>query len=107
MKPRIASTRFLKRLEAAGVTLNALTPAAGFEALLAFYGEERAEGCDPDQDGDVLLFQWGTNDWGDGPEFEVDITRQLIDDMDDEPRQLALTFEFDAAVAPKGPEGWQ
>ena len=32
----------------------------GIEALLAFYEEDRAEGCLIDEDGDMLLFQWGT-----------------------------------------------
>ena len=100
MKPRAAKTRLLKRLETAGLSTAMLTPAAGFEAMLAFYEEERAEGCAIDEDGDMLLCQWGTNDWGEGPAFEVDITRQLIvtDDEDDEPRQLSLTFSFDPAV---------
>lgn len=26
----------------------------------------------------MLLFQWGTYDWGHGPHFEVDLTRELI-----------------------------
>ena len=45
MKPRAAKTRFLKRLEAAGLSLDTLTPTAGVEAMLAYYAEERAEGC--------------------------------------------------------------
>ncbi len=38
--------------------------------------------------GDMLLFQWGINDWGNGPALEINITRQLIatDDDGDEPR---------------------
>ena len=45
MKPRAAKTRFLKRLEAAGQSLDALTPAAGVEAMLAYYAEDRADVC--------------------------------------------------------------
>jgi hypothetical protein len=98
MKPSAAKSRFLKRLKVAGLELDALTPSTGIEAMLAYYEEERAEGCPIDEDGDMLLFQWGTNDWGDGPAFEVDITRQLIvgEDENEEPRQLSLTFQFDA-----------
>jgi hypothetical protein len=104
MKPREAKTLFLKRLKAAGQSLETLTAAAGVTAMLTYFADERADGCDPDQDGDMLLFQWGTNDWGDGPAFEVNITRQLIvtDDEDEEPRQLSLTFRFDRAVTPQG-----
>jgi hypothetical protein len=102
MSPRSAKTRFLKRLAAAGQSVDALTPAAGSEALLAFYAEERADGCDPDDDGDMLLFEWGVNDWGDGPAFEITLTRQLVAADGEEPRQLALTFRFDPAAVPNG-----
>jgi hypothetical protein len=51
MKPRAAKTRFLKRLEAAGQSLDALTPAAGVEATLAYYADERADGCPLDEEG--------------------------------------------------------
>jgi hypothetical protein len=100
MKPRAAKSGFLKRLDRAGQTLEALTPAAGVEAMLAYYAEERAEGCPLDEDGDMLLFQWGTHDWGTGPAFEVSIVRQLIvaDDEEDEPRQLDLRFRFKPVV---------
>jgi hypothetical protein len=104
MKPREAKTLFLKRLKAAGLSLSTLTATNGVEAMLSYFDDERADGCDPDDDGDMLLFQWGTNDWGDGPAFEVNITRQLIaaKDEDEEPRQLSLTFRFDPSAAPKG-----
>ncbi|MDB5307949.1 MAG: hypothetical protein JWO38_2151 [Gemmataceae bacterium] len=107
MMPHSARTRFLKRLEGAGQGLESLTTAAGIEAMLAFYADERAEGCDPTGDGDMLLFQWGVNDWGAGPAFEVSITRQLMvaGDENDEPRQLSLTCRFDPTLATGGGEG--
>jgi hypothetical protein len=102
MKPDQAKTRFLERLKAVGLSLATLTPVAGIEAMLDYYAEERADGCDLESDGDMLLFQWGTYDWGDGPSFQVDITRQLIvaDDEEPEPRQLSLRFHFDPSAAP-------
>jgi hypothetical protein len=107
MKPLVAKTRFLERLEAVGLSLDALTPAPGIEAMLAYYVEERAEGCDIDADGDMLLFQWGTHDWGDGPAFEVNITRQLIvaEEEAEGPRQLGLTFRFGPSVGEELREG--
>jgi hypothetical protein len=101
MRPGAAKTRFLKRLAEAGLSLSELTPLTGVEAMLSYYAEERADSCDPNDDGDMLLFQWGTNDWGDGPAFEVNIIRQFIDTEadDDTPRQLSLMFRFDSAVA--------
>jgi hypothetical protein len=81
-----------------------LTPVAGIEAMFSSYADERVDGCDVDEDGDMLLFQWGTYDWGNGPAFEVNITRQLIatDDEEGAPRQLSLTFRFDSTAAPTG-----
>lgn len=46
--------------------------------MLVWYSTSRVEGVDLDADGDTLLFQWGTYDWGSGPTFQIDITRQLI-----------------------------
>jgi len=68
----------------------------GVDAMLAFYRDVRADGCDPARDGDMLLYQWGTYDWGQGSQFELDITRQLIlaDREDEEIWQLSLTFFF-------------
>ena len=44
----------------------------------------------------MLLFQWGSHDWGKGRHFELDITRQFItDDGEDEDIwQLSLTFVY-------------
>ena len=102
MVPETARSRFLDRLDADGRSLAVLTAGAGVEAMLAFYAEERADGCDLEGDGDMLLVQWGTNDWGEGPAFEVSITRQFMVacDGDDEPRQLSLTFRFGPDAAP-------
>jgi hypothetical protein len=107
MKPRFAKTRFLKRLEAARKSLDDLTPAVGVEAMLAYFEEERADGCPLDQDGDMLLFQWGTHDWSQGPAFEVSIVRQLIatDEEDEEPQQLDLRFQFEPAAGASVGEG--
>jgi hypothetical protein len=97
MKPSAAETRFRERLASAGLSPNALTPSAGVGAMLAYYAEERAEGCDLARSGDMLLFQWGTYEWwGQSPAVEVNITRQLrvADDEETEPQHLRLTFRF-------------
>jgi hypothetical protein len=50
----------------------------------------------------VLLFQWGTYDWGDGPSFRYDITRQLIDETDPDDDgalwQLSVTAHYAEAL---------
>ncbi len=73
-----------------------LVPAEGIDLMLDFYRDERAEGGCLDDEGDMLLYQWGTDDWGEGEFFELDITRQFItgDEEDDNIRQLSLTFKF-------------
>lgn len=101
MKLASAKTHFLKRLKAGDLALDKLTLVDGVAALISFYEEVRAEGCDVDENGDMLLFEWGAFDWGDGPAFEVSMTRQLVESEveDDEPRQLRLTFRFNSPAA--------
>lgn len=83
----------------------ALTPRQGAAAVLDFYRERRAAGCDLESDGDMLLFQWGTHDWGEGQHFEIDFTRQLLvprDEEDPDVLQLSLTFRFPATEGMRG-----
>jgi len=46
-------------------------------AVIGFFKNVAFNGLEPDG-GDQLLFQWGIFDWGHGPSFEFDITRQFI-----------------------------
>lgn len=94
MKARSAKKAFLNRLGHPGRPIASLRPAEGVEAMLDFYSVERADGCSIDGDGDMLLFQWGTQDWGTGESFEFNITRQFIlgRGEDDDIRRLPLTF---------------
>jgi hypothetical protein len=52
----------------------------------------------PEHDGDMLLVQWGTYDWGGGEAFELDFTRQFSFEDDDGEyegmQQLSCTFRF-------------
>ncbi len=50
----------------------------------------------------MLLYQWGTYDWGVGNHFELNITRQFVEAAlqdDDAISQLSVTFRFDATPA--------
>jgi hypothetical protein len=49
-----------------------------------------------DEDGDMLLFQYGTHDWGNGKFFELNVTRQFIKLNEDEPYQLSMTLFFES-----------
>lgn len=80
-----------------------LTPAQGLDLVVAFYREVRigTAAAGDANDEDMLLFQYGTQDWHDGRGafFGLDITRQVIVEEDEEPLiyQLSLKFEFDPA----------
>jgi len=63
--------------------------------MFAFYRDVRATNCDLDDSGDMLLFQWGLYDLGEGEHFLIDLTRQFIDSRledDDAISQLHLSF---------------
>lgn len=53
------------------------------EHAISIYESKRVDNTVIDNDGDMLLFQWGTYDWGQERFFEVDLTRQIILDLDD------------------------
>lgn len=74
------------------IDLAGVTAAQAVNLMTDWYERQRVDDVS-DQDGDMLLFQWGTYDWGDGPSFQYDITRQLIRDggEDDDIFQLSLT----------------
>lgn len=65
--------------------------------MFDFYESAKPVGCDG-PDSDMLLFQWGTYDWGTGRHFSLNITRQFIEENlqdDDAISQLSLTFRFE------------
>jgi hypothetical protein len=53
-----------------------------FPSTFTWIGEryrlDRLSGTDLADDGDVLLFQWGVLDWGDGLHATIDLTRQVL-----------------------------
>jgi hypothetical protein len=89
---------FNRLLKARNTSAAMVSVADGMEAMFELYRSTRADDCSLERDGDMLLFQWGTYDWGQGRHFELDITRQFIrdssDDDDDDIWQLSLTFLF-------------
>jgi hypothetical protein len=94
MHPKNAKTELETAIAAAGKQLLRLRPSQGIQLMLNFYRTVRAEGCDMEQDGDMLLFQYGV--WHETKRFGLDITRQLILDggEDEHIWQLSLSFEF-------------
>ena len=93
MKASEALSHFQNFVRRRGATIDNLGHDEAVQLMLDFYREVRADDCDLDAGGDMLLFQWGTYDWGSGEAFEYDITRQLIrEPYYDEILQLSLTF---------------
>lgn len=97
MKVATAKRRLLQFIESKAPHLSSLSPADGIAEMLALYLEERDDGCEIDEDGDMLLYQWGCHDWGHGEMFEFNITRQFMDaaDEDEVIWHLTLTFKFE------------
>lgn len=96
MKVASAKKRFLQMIKPTAPQLSSLSPGEGIALMLSFYQDERADGCEIGEDGDMLLYQWGCYDWGQGEMFEFNITRQFMDAAgeDEDIRQLSLTFKF-------------
>jgi len=97
IKPSELLATFRARLREAGVTIQRTPPEVSLRTMLAFYENERIEGCDPAQGADTLLFHWGTFDWGNGGEFELGLTRQVRrpdQTADQAIWQLHLTYRF-------------
>ena len=101
MKPSESPDELKKRL---GPSIDAVTARRALDAMFAFYAEQRADDVAIDQDGDMLLYEWGVYDF-DGPEsFQLGVTRQFIvtdedEPYQDEPYQLHLTLHFDPTSA--------
>lgn len=71
-----------------------LLPQDGISGMIKFYQMERVKKCDITNDGDMLLFEWGTYSFTGQKEFQINITRQFILSREDEPYQLSLRFTF-------------
>ena len=96
MTPSTSVNTFEEFVENRGGSFPELTVRSGVAEMLAFYESVLPTGC-TDENGDMLLFQWGTYNWGDGTQFEINITRQFIESAaedDDAISQLQLTFKF-------------
>lgn len=96
MTPSTSVFAFEEFVEDRGGALPTLTVRAGIAEMLAFYESVFPSGCANDS-GDMLLFQWGTYNWGDGTQFEINIIRQFVESAaegDDAISQLQLSFKF-------------
>lgn len=95
-RPSQAAEAFQHYLSSGEHALAALTPLEAFECFFRFYAHRRAEGVDLSADGDQLVLQWGSYDWGEGRRFEVALARQLLpaDAGAGPPHRLELGYAF-------------
>jgi len=96
MDPTKSHQAYEMFLNIRGQTISRMTPSQGIDSMLEFFQSERAVGCEAPMH-DMLLYSWGTNDWGKGTHFELNITRQVIlspKGEDEDIWQLHLTFRF-------------
>ncbi|WP_455205204.1 hypothetical protein [Kaarinaea lacus] len=56
---------------------NAILVTEAIDLTLSFYKECRVAQCKLEEDGDMLLYQWGYYNWHLGEYFEFDLTRQM------------------------------
>ena len=97
MRPSQSQAEFLARIGKAGLTLNALKTEAAVGLMASFYKDQRAEGCRLEQQGDMLLYQWGTYSFGPPETFQLDLTRQFVEEAGEEDppmSQLSLTVHY-------------
>ena len=108
MKPKSAKKEFEKFISDAGNAVASLSPEQAVSLVLNFYEQVRAEDCPLDEDGDMLLYQWGVyDDGGGGKSFHFDLTRQFMladSDSDEGMSQLSLTLHFKPTLALKAIE---
>jgi len=93
MKPDESVKAFEDFVIARGIDLGTSTPREGIEAMLAFRQAAACPGCSDD----MLLYQWGSYDWGAGEHYELNITRQFVESAledDDAISQLSLTYMY-------------
>jgi hypothetical protein len=96
MNPNRAKEEFEAFLSRRGSPPISLTPKKGVDAMLEFYRSIRADGCNMEEDGDMLLYQWGVYETSAGERFTYNITRQFILESGEDENfwQLGLTFAF-------------
>jgi hypothetical protein len=100
VKPSDSRDAFEAHVRKLGLTVSSLQPEDAVRLMGSFYIDQRAEGCRLEEQGDMLPYQWGTYTF-DAPEtFQLDLTRQFIEDVGEEDpdmSQLSLTIHYPPA----------
>ena len=84
-----------------GIPLEEVDAAAAIDLFARFYADHRAvDVVGFEEEGDMLLSEWGVFDFGDGPHFRFGLTRQFVlrDEIDDDAFiHLRLILHYDAS----------
>jgi hypothetical protein len=98
MRPEESQTAFEHFIRAMHGEIQSLSLPDSVDCFLRFYAEVHASRVTNEtENGDVLLFQYGSYDFGKGLDFHFDLTRQFISEEaadDGAISQLHLTFLF-------------
>jgi hypothetical protein len=95
-----------------GVDVQTAPHSTVFDLMLRFYAGVRVNGCDPADDEDMLLLDWGSYDWGQGRAYEIDLSRQVLipGRTDEAVIQLHVVYRFpnegELAKIPVGNDWW-
>lgn len=102
MSPETSVAEFESFLARRGILLSSMGIPQLVESALSFYKTVKAAGLAEGTGTDMLLFQWGVYNWGQGEHFEFGITRQLVSadgEDDDAISQLRFTAYFEPLPA--------
>jgi len=101
MTKRDIANSFRNFVKGRGVNFNHFSPFELPDLFIAYYTEVQFDEIAGEENGDLVLFQYGIFDWGDGRYFELDFTRQLTqtfpNDVDHQMYQQHVTFYYDPA----------
>jgi hypothetical protein len=91
-----------RRAAVRGIDLESLSADTAVDLVLGWFRDDRVDDARPlDQDGDGILFQWGTYDFfNDGPTFQYDLTRQMALSEGAEVRLLHLSVTLHYTATP-------
>ena len=78
VKPARSERALVKIFKARHLNPDLFTVEDMVKTTLGFYGTVRAA-VSPEPDSDMMLFEWGTFDWGNGEFFQVSMTRQFTE----------------------------
>ena len=98
IKPENSIKEFNQLLKKSKISYNEISVENLIQQQIMFYKEKRVKKVSYENDGDMILVQWGIYDWGAGKYFEFDIARQYIEidkDGDDAISQFHTTLYFD------------